>query len=557
MKTGNDPEISADVISRTIEQIYLVQESSEQWAALIEGILDLLGLLKDIPDNADSNSAPTSFETQLTQWLTPHLARVLEQQTQLLQQENVLDFHDLILDRHSLALGLGDTTGEILWANQSMRLYLSQLSSASRTHLLSLHTPRPSVSKIKIDRGEIAIVAVNVPSLGPNYVALIANSSDAIYLDHELLKRLFQLTDAEIRIAERLATGLSPDDIATMSGTSVQTVRGQVKSVMGKIGSNRQSELVSRLLSSPASLSIPQESIAKTVIGHRVSIEGRQIGYAEYGSPKGQAVFFMHSWAGSRLQVPYDKNVLIENNIRLIAIERPGMGLSEVRADSNLDNWPFTLVKIADHLKIEKFSIVGYSLGSIYAIACAKKLPERITQLYLVSPFAPLRTLGDLAGMLPSGQFLLGIAMRLPNLSQLLVKLWMMKMRRNPELYLDSVRPYLAAKDAKVMLTPWMREHYVHSFVEAIHQGDTGLLQELNVMASNWENILPITQEVTIWHGEDDSHIPLALSKKLSSMLPKSRIISVADSGHYLLYHHWAAIVNEVGKSNSLTEVSA
>jgi DNA-binding CsgD family transcriptional regulator len=62
--------------------------------------------------------------------------------------------------------------------------------------------------------------------------------------DASLVQALFDLTPAEIAVAQAISAGHSPYNIAKSTGRSVTTVRNQLKSVMGKTGCRRQVELV-------------------------------------------------------------------------------------------------------------------------------------------------------------------------------------------------------------------------------------------------------------------------------------------------------------------------
>jgi DNA-binding CsgD family transcriptional regulator len=59
-----------------------------------------------------------------------------------------------------------------------------------------------------------------------------------------LVQSLFDLTPAELAIATDIAAGLTVAQIAQKSRRSVNTVRNQVSSILGKTGCARQSELV-------------------------------------------------------------------------------------------------------------------------------------------------------------------------------------------------------------------------------------------------------------------------------------------------------------------------
>lgn len=59
----------------------------------------------------------------------------------------------------------------------------------------------------------------------------------------EVLTGLFDLTPAEVRIARAIGAGDRVDDIATRTGLSRETIRTQLKSVLAKTGTTRQTEL--------------------------------------------------------------------------------------------------------------------------------------------------------------------------------------------------------------------------------------------------------------------------------------------------------------------------
>jgi DNA-binding CsgD family transcriptional regulator len=65
------------------------------------------------------------------------------------------------------------------------------------------------------------------------------------------LQDLHGLTPAEARVGAAVVGGRTVKEIARAQGTSLNTVRSQLKSVFDKLGVHRQSDLVRRLLSAP------------------------------------------------------------------------------------------------------------------------------------------------------------------------------------------------------------------------------------------------------------------------------------------------------------------
>jgi len=70
----------------------------------------------------------------------------------------------------------------------------------------------------------------------------------------ELVQSLFDLTPAEARVARRLSTGETVEEIASIGGVSLSTVRTQLRGVLEKTGCRRQAEVVALL----GGIAVPQ-----------------------------------------------------------------------------------------------------------------------------------------------------------------------------------------------------------------------------------------------------------------------------------------------------------
>jgi DNA-binding CsgD family transcriptional regulator len=89
------------------------------------------------------------------------------------------------------------------------------------------------------------------PAMGILVVTPLGSSQT---LPDDLLSGLFDLSPAEIRAANGLLGGKTIDDLASEFGLSRETIRSQVKAVLAKTGTARQSDLASLL----ANVKIPQ-----------------------------------------------------------------------------------------------------------------------------------------------------------------------------------------------------------------------------------------------------------------------------------------------------------
>lgn len=74
----------------------------------------------------------------------------------------------------------------------------------------------------------LAIVPLNQP--GPPFRALV--------------QQLYDFTPTEARVAGNLPVGCSVAQIAAKNGTALEAVRSQIKSILAKTGTSRQSEFI-------------------------------------------------------------------------------------------------------------------------------------------------------------------------------------------------------------------------------------------------------------------------------------------------------------------------
>ena len=68
--------------------------------------------------------------------------------------------------------------------------------------------------------------------------------------------------------------------------------------------------------------------------------DGRALGYAEWGTPDGRPVVDLHGIPASRLAGRYADAAATELGIRLLSIDRPGIGLSDRNPGYRVADWP-------------------------------------------------------------------------------------------------------------------------------------------------------------------------------------------------------------------------
>jgi pimeloyl-ACP methyl ester carboxylesterase len=130
--------------------------------------------------------------------------------------------------------------------------------------------------------------------------------------------------------------------------------------------------------------------------------DGRYLGFAEYGAPAGKTLLYFHGHPGARYEARFLADSACRANMRLIGIDRPGMGLSTYQSGRQLVDWPGDVAALADRLGLERFAVVGFSGGGPYALACAHSIPERLISCGVISGTCPTGfVLSFLAAWLP------------------------------------------------------------------------------------------------------------------------------------------------------------
>ncbi len=129
--------------------------------------------------------------------------------------------------------------------------------------------------------------------------------------------------------------------------------------------------------------------------------DGRSLAYAGYGDPQGFPVFFFHGTPGSHIDWElFDvEDTASRLGVRLIAVDRPGIGLSDYQSGRRFLDWPADLAALADRLALERFSVLGFSSGGAYALVCPLKIPERLVRVGVLNGDGPYEQPGIVEGI--------------------------------------------------------------------------------------------------------------------------------------------------------------
>ncbi len=281
--------------------------------------------------------------------------------------------------------------------------------------------------------------------------------------------------------------------------------------------------------------------------GQTIRLEGgRTLGYAEWGDASGFPLFHFHGSSSSRLERPIQPEVL--SAVRLVTIDRPGHGLSDFQPDRRLQDWPADIAALADHLGIERFAVSGWSFGGPYALACAARIPERLTAVGLISSAGPYDRPAATAGMDRGNKVALAIARRMPwAVNRQLMRMMGRTFTKDPEGTSRRRFASMPACDRQALDDRQATDMLLTSMVESFRAGSDGSAWELKLMTRPWGfRLQDIAIPVALWHGDSDINSPIATGSYLSHTIPAASLTVLPGEGHFLILRHWGEIIRQL-----------
>ncbi|MDY6782177.1 MAG: alpha/beta hydrolase [Cyanobacteriota bacterium] len=285
---------------------------------------------------------------------------------------------------------------------------------------------------------------------------------------------------------------------------------------------------------------------AQTPHQHSLKLrDGRLLGYAEYGDPQGQPVFYFHGMPASRLEAKLAENAARTHQVRIVACDRPGMGLSDFQAGRTIADWPRDVVELADALAIERFAVLGVSGGGAYAAVCALKIPQRLTHVGIASGMVPLNTPGATGGMGQTNRISWFLAHRVRWLYRWLLRRTANQARRDPERFWAQMMPLFGDRDRALLERPEVREIAIATFLDAFRNGTRGVAWEMGLQARPWGfRLEEIAKPVFLWHGEQDTTVPPAMGRYQARTIPNCMAKFDPNAGHAsLIFNHIEEII--------------
>jgi pimeloyl-ACP methyl ester carboxylesterase len=278
-------------------------------------------------------------------------------------------------------------------------------------------------------------------------------------------------------------------------------------------------------------------SVRRPALEGSVAVRGkRRLSFAEYGHARGPAIVWMHGTPGARRQIPLEARSLAEHHgLRIIGIDRPGIGSSTPHLYENVLDWTVDLEIMLETLGVDTFRLIGLSGGGPYVLAAGAAMPDRVHGIGVLGGVVPTRgpdaTDGGLiqlavhlAPMIQLTRVPLGVALTAA------IRL----ARPMAGLALDLYAVLQPPGDRTLLSRPEFKAMFLDDLINGSRFQTSAPLNDLLLFTRDWGfTAAEVVVPVRWWHGDHDHIVPFRHGQHLVDRLPDA-VLSVIDGESHL-----------------------
>jgi len=279
--------------------------------------------------------------------------------------------------------------------------------------------------------------------------------------------------------------------------------------------------------------------------------DGRVLAYDDVGDPAGAPVVYLHGTPDSRLARPPDDTIAGDEGVRLLAIDRPGAGDSDLDPTGSLTSLGRDLVHLLDELSIDRATLLGWSAGGLFALGAAAVLGDRARSVGLVGTLPPAEAYDDpevVRSLGPARRPFVELAAEL-DAAELAAEVagFLVPSPLTLDIALEHVLETAGPRGRDELATvPGAAEQLARAVMAAVQQGTAGIEHDLALQLERGLDLRLVAAPVRLFHGADDGASPPSVGAWLASRLPDAVLDLVPDAGHHLLFPRWRGILRAV-----------
>jgi len=269
-----------------------------------------------------------------------------------------------------------------------------------------------------------------------------------------------------------------------------------------------------------------------------VTKDGRRLAYLEVGDPLGPLILHNHGGPSSRLEARLFADAAKTHGLRLVCVDRPGIGQSSPQDPRTYAGWAEDLTAIADALGYREFGVTGWSEGGPWALAAAASIdPARLRHVTSIAggsygAFGANWAKKHLSALDALGGFLAlhvepGFRLMYAALAKTVVDF--------RETYIQQLMKAINAYDQEILRRPGFATALCEASAECFAQGSQRLVRDSELLYRAWNfDVRKIQRRVHLWQGLDDRLVPAVINRELADQMPDAVWHPVPGAGHFV-----------------------
>ena len=274
------------------------------------------------------------------------------------------------------------------------------------------------------------------------------------------------------------------------------------------------------------------------VTGQVMTRDGRTLTYLEVGEAAGPLVIHNHGGPSSRLEARLLASSASKNRLRLVCIDRPGMGQSSPQKARSYSGWAEDMVAVADALGYHEFGVTGWSEGGPWALAAAAYIdPARLRHVSSIAPgsygaFGDNSAADHLSKIDAFGGIL---ALRFKPAFRLMYATLGLTAKHFRQSFVKQIRNSVGDYDRQLLLRPEVATAFGDACAECFAHGSDGLVRDAELLYRRWAfDVSTIERPVHMWQGLDDKLVPDPINKAVADAMPGAVWHPVEGAGHFV-----------------------
>jgi pimeloyl-ACP methyl ester carboxylesterase len=268
----------------------------------------------------------------------------------------------------------------------------------------------------------------------------------------------------------------------------------------------------------------------------------RKLAYVLWGPADGEPVLYFHGTPSSRLEpsllYAYNINLeelLLKYKVRLISIDRPGIGLSTFNANGNFVSFAEDVQVLAQRLEINNCKVMAWSGGGPFALAIAHRFPSLITRIHIIAGFTRSFSEPGVFRKMHGNKLYFGAAKYIPSIAQFILRI---ALRKKPKIGIPQIISRLADVDHQLLSEiDKVQQLAKVTTMEAVRISSKGAVYEAGLYFKDvGYKLHKIKQPVHYYWGNEDKAVIHLHRDALTQQVPAATIHFKPNEGHLSIY---------------------